>query len=175
MVVGGVPCPPWARAANVEAPGWRDPRSRLWGVAASVVDVVQPQAFLFENVRSILEVDGGRAAEQIRGAFEELGYEADWAVSATSPYLPQQRDRAFLHGVLRSVVGGRPPPLFLPPAPPTGPTLRQRGVVDTAYDRCPELVWTEAERFLWEPGALPSAGYTRVLNLNGIAPTVTLL
>lgn len=53
LIVGGVPCQPWSIAGKIK--GFEDARGQLWFDAIRVVEENQPKAFIFENVKGLIE------------------------------------------------------------------------------------------------------------------------
>ena len=64
-----------------------------------MLTILQPRAFVFENVVGILSMEKGRLFQQIKSEFEELGYTLKHCVlDAVNFGVPQHRERVFLVG-----------------------------------------------------------------------------
>ena len=69
-----------------------------------VVNAYRPEWLVFENVKGILETEGGVFVDQIIEEFEELGYTISSSIlNATDYGVPQKRDRFFIVGSLNGV------------------------------------------------------------------------
>jgi DNA (cytosine-5)-methyltransferase 1 len=88
----------------------------------------RPAWVIFENVRGILETEGGLFARQIRKDLEQLGYRCEQGLLNAADFgVPQSRSRFFIIGRLNA----DPPPL------PTGGVSRV--TVDDALHDLPKL------------------------------------
>jgi DNA (cytosine-5)-methyltransferase 1 len=101
FIIGGPPCQTFS-AAGRRASGVRgtdDERGTLFEEYARLLQTLEPAGFLFENVYGILWADGGRAWEEIRAAFEQIGYRLSWRILDVADYgVPQHRERLFIVG-----------------------------------------------------------------------------
>jgi DNA (cytosine-5)-methyltransferase 1 len=61
---------------------------------------------VLENVRGLLSHDGGKTFETILAALDDCGYDAEWQVFDGSAYLPQNRERIYIVGLLRGRCAG---------------------------------------------------------------------
>ena len=76
-----------------------DERANLFMQYKRVLTILQPRAFVFENVVGILSMDKGRLFQQIKSEFEELGYILKHCVlDAVNFGVPQHRERVILVG-----------------------------------------------------------------------------
>lgn len=121
IVVGGPPCQSYSTLGKRQM----DDRANLFLQYKRVLQILQPKAFVFENVSGILSMDKGRLFPLIRAEFEELGYTLQQQVLNAVDYgVPQHRERVIL-------VGMKGENTFTYPAPTHGPggkpyvTLRQ--------------------------------------------------
>ncbi len=71
FVVGGAPCQAFSMVGK--RLGFEDARGTLFYEFARIVKETEPKVFLFENVKGMLNHDGGRTWRVIHDIFEELG------------------------------------------------------------------------------------------------------
>jgi len=117
VVIGGPPCQSFSASGRRAggAAGRLDQRGNLFEWYCKVLEKVQPEVFLFENVRGILTTNKGKDFEEIIKAFKKLGYEINYRVLDAEDYgVPQQRERVFIVGHKKSMT-------FLFPRPVYGP------------------------------------------------------
>lgn len=77
--------------------GFEDARGTLFYEFARIVKETEPKVFLFENVKGMLNHDGGRTWRVIHDIFEELGYDVHFRVLNSKDYgIPQHRTRTYL-------------------------------------------------------------------------------
>lgn len=113
-LVAGFPCQPFSICGQER--GFDDTRGTLFFEIARILQHKKPRGVLLENVRRLLEHDGGRTFIRIIGVLENLGYAVEWAVLNAAFYgLPQNRSRLFIIGRARSEPRGA---LFLQPESP---------------------------------------------------------
>lgn len=95
IVVGGPPCQSYSTLGKRQM----DERANLFMQYKRVLTILQPRAFVFENVVGILSMDKGRLFQQIKSEFEELGYILKHCVlDAVDFGVPQHRERVILVG-----------------------------------------------------------------------------
>jgi DNA (cytosine-5)-methyltransferase 1 len=99
IIIGGPPC------QGFSGIGKRDPndnRSSLVYSYLDVVDKVQPKIFLFENVTGIKSskaADGSKVIDNLKQAFENIGYHINiYTLNAADYGVPQRRKRVFIIG-----------------------------------------------------------------------------
>jgi DNA (cytosine-5)-methyltransferase 1 len=98
VVVGGVPCQPWSIAGKLQ--GLNDPRGKLWIDVFRVVKFNQPKAFIFENVKGLVEPRNKPSLKYIVDNLTEAGYVVKYKILNSYDFgLPQDRDRIFLVGI----------------------------------------------------------------------------
>ncbi len=98
IVFGGPPCQGFSVAGKMDP---NDPRSQLVWSFLDAVEVVEPRAFVIENVRALgrLRKWEGVRKEIVRRA-ESLGYACSFAVYSASSYgVPQNRERVVFFGI----------------------------------------------------------------------------
>lgn len=96
-VVGGPPCQGFSTAGNRRSRD--DSRNSLFRDYISLLETLQPDAFVFENVTGILNMEGGAVFKEIK---EALSQHCDslriFKVSADHFGVPQRRKRVILVG-----------------------------------------------------------------------------
>jgi DNA (cytosine-5)-methyltransferase 1 len=98
ILCGGFPCQPFSQAGFKK--GFDDDRGNLFFHIAQIIEEKKPQAFLLENVRHLVNHDGGRTFATIQYIIEnELGYSFYSQIIKASDFgLPQHRPRIFIVG-----------------------------------------------------------------------------
>ena len=79
--------------------GFEDARGTLFYEFARVISETKPKVFMFENVKGLINHDGGRTWNVIHSIFSELGYQVCYRVLNSKDYgIPQHRERLFCIG-----------------------------------------------------------------------------
>jgi len=100
LLVGGFPCQTFSIAGKRR--GFEDTRGTLFFDIARILKAKQPKMFLLENVKGLLNHDGGNTFTKILQTIDELGYDAEWQVLNSKYFgVPQNRERVFIIGHLR--------------------------------------------------------------------------
>lgn len=100
VVCGGFPCQAFSIAGNRR--GFEDTRGTLFFEIARFASILRPKYLFLENVKGLLNHDGGDTFETILSALDELGYDAEWQVLNSKNFgVPQNRERVFIVGHLR--------------------------------------------------------------------------
>lgn len=99
MVSGGFPCQAFSYAGKKL--GFKDTRGTLFYQFARAINEIRPKIFLGENVRGLLEHDGGKTIQTIKDVVSELGYALvePRFLKAIFYMVPQKRERLFLVGI----------------------------------------------------------------------------
>lgn len=98
LIVGGVPCQPWSIAGKNQAFG--DPRGELWNDVIRLVRHHRPHAFLFENVKGMVDPRHQDYLTYIIESFKYAGYRVQYKLLNSFDYgVPQNRDRVFVVGI----------------------------------------------------------------------------
>ncbi len=97
LVIGGPPCQGFSVAGKMDA---NDERSQLIWSYARVIEVVQPKAFVMENVKALATLDRWSSVRvALIDKFQELGYSVNFIVLNASDFdVPQARERVFFIG-----------------------------------------------------------------------------
>ena len=104
ILLGGFPCQPFSVAGLKK--GFSDPKGRgtliddIIRILEEARDVYsQPAGFLLENVRNLVDLDGGEVYEIIKGKLESIGYHVDYRVYNSLNFgVPQSRQRVYIIG-----------------------------------------------------------------------------
>lgn len=98
VVIGGIPCQSFSIAGK--RLGLKDTRGTLFYEYAKVVKAVQPKAFVIENVKGLVNHDGGNTLKAIISVMESFGYIVSYKVLNASDFgVPQNRERVFIVGI----------------------------------------------------------------------------
>lgn len=97
LFVGGSPCQSFSNMGKRR--GLDDTRGTLFYEFARLIKEIQPKVFIYENVRGMLNHDGGNTWETIKSVFESLGYKIFYSLLNSVNYgVPQNRIRLFVVG-----------------------------------------------------------------------------
>jgi DNA (cytosine-5-)-methyltransferase len=100
VICGGFPCQAFSVAGKRK--GFEDTRGTLFFEIARFASILRPRLLFLENVKGLLNHDGGNTFETIIAALDELGYDAEWQVLNSKNFgVPQNRERVFIIGHLR--------------------------------------------------------------------------
>ena len=100
IICGGFPCQAFSIAGNRR--GFEDTRGTLFFEIARFASILRPKYLFLENVKGLLNHDGGATFEAILGALDELGYNVEWQVLNSKNFgVPQNRERVFIIGHFR--------------------------------------------------------------------------
>lgn len=97
VICGGFPCQAFSIAGNRR--GFEDTRGTLFFEIARFASILRPKYLFLENVRGLLNHDGGATFETIIRTLDELGYDVEWQVLNSKNFgVPQNRERVFIIG-----------------------------------------------------------------------------
>ena len=97
LLCAGFPCQPFSIIGNRE--GFGDVRGTLFFEIARILKEKRPTAFILENVRQLVTINGGRVFNQVLQTLRGLGYEVDHRIlNALDFGLPQKRERVLIVG-----------------------------------------------------------------------------
>ena len=95
LIVGGPPCQSYSTLGKRQM----DERANLFMQYKRILTILDPKAFVFENVSGILSMDKGRLFERVKSEFESLGYQLKSKLLDAVDYgVPQHRERVILVG-----------------------------------------------------------------------------
>lgn len=100
---GGFPCQAFSYAGK--RLGFEETRGTLFFELARAVKEIQPKVFMGENVRGLLEHDGGRTMQTIKNVIAELGYTLiePRVLRAIQYDVPQKRERLILIAIRNDI------------------------------------------------------------------------
>lgn len=97
IFVGGSPCQSFSIVGDQR--GLDDARGTLFYDYARLIKEMEPNIFIFENVRGLYTHDKGNTWKVIRSIFESLGYFIDYDILNSKDFgIPQNRNRIFVVG-----------------------------------------------------------------------------
>ena len=100
LLCGGFPCQAFSIAGKRR--GFEDTRGTMFFEVARILKVKRPKTILLENVKGLLNHEGGKTFRVILQALDELGYEVQWMVLNSKFHgVPQNRERVLIVGNLR--------------------------------------------------------------------------
>lgn len=97
LFVGGSPCQSFSMVGKRK--GLEDDRGLLIFQFCRLVNEIQPKMFIYENVKGLLNHDGGKTWDIVEGEFKKLGYKISKQIMNSKDYgIPQNRERLFVVG-----------------------------------------------------------------------------
>lgn len=100
VICGGFPCQAFSIAGARR--GFEDTRGTLFFEICRFASILRPKYLFLENVRGLLNHDGGATFETIIRTLDGLGYDVEWQVLNSKNFgVPQNRERVFIIGHLR--------------------------------------------------------------------------
>lgn len=113
LFVGGAPCQ--AFSMRGKRGGFEDTRGTLFSEFARIVIECRPKVFIFENVKGMINHDGGNTWKVIKQTFEQdCDYDVYFQVLNGRDYgIPQSRERIYCVGFLRETEFKYPAPIPL--------------------------------------------------------------
>ena len=101
LFVGGFPCQAFSIAGKRK--GFADTRGTLFFDICRILRYKRPKHILLENVKGLLNHEGGNTFYTILKHLDELGYDVIWQVCNAKDFgIPQNRERVFIIGYLRN-------------------------------------------------------------------------
>ncbi|MFT7009850.1 MAG: DNA (cytosine-5)-methyltransferase 1 [Colwellia sp.] len=96
VLFGGPPCQGFS-TSNQKTRNSENPVNWLFTEFLRVVDLYEPEWIVFENVKGILETEGGLFAQHVLDSISSKGYICESTVLKASEFgVPQNRDRFFI-------------------------------------------------------------------------------
>lgn len=97
ILTGGVPCQSWSIAGRNL--GFDDDRGQLWNDTIFLLNQSKPKAFIFENVKGLVDPRNKEALTYILDRIKEAGYHANYYVINSHDYgVAQNRVRIYIIG-----------------------------------------------------------------------------
>lgn len=116
---GGFPCQAFSIAGRRR--GFEDTRGTLFFEIMRIARERKPRLIFLENVKGLLNHEGGDTFETIITTMAELGYGVEWQVLNSKHFgVPQNRERVFIVGHLGGIRGGQVFPITEGPQPADG-------------------------------------------------------
>lgn len=111
LLVGGFPCQAFSIAGK--RAGFGDTRGTLFFDIARLLKDKRPRHLVLENVKGLLNHDGGKTFQTILGVLADLGYRIEWQVLNSKDFgVPQNRERVYIVGHLRGECGRKVFPIY---------------------------------------------------------------
>jgi DNA (cytosine-5)-methyltransferase 1 len=99
LVVGGPPCQTFSRSNEGSRSGTDTKRGKLYREYAKILHQIEPQAFIFENVRGLKSANDGKDLKMVREELERDTYDTEAKVlNAANFGVPQTRKRIIIVG-----------------------------------------------------------------------------
>ncbi len=97
LLTGGVPCQSWSIAGKNL--GFDDDRGQLWNDTIYLLNKSKPKAFIFENVKGLIDPRNKEALTYILKRIKDAGYFANYYLLNSFDYgVPQNRLRIYIIG-----------------------------------------------------------------------------
>jgi DNA (cytosine-5)-methyltransferase 1 len=97
FLTAGVPCQSWSIAGKNL--GFDDDRGQLWNDTIYLLQQSKPKAFIFENVKGLVDPRNKKALSYILERIQKAGYFANYFVINSFDYgVPQNRIRIYIIG-----------------------------------------------------------------------------
>ncbi|UUM20509.1 DNA (cytosine-5-)-methyltransferase [Mycoplasma sp. 2045] len=151
MIVGGPPCQGFSlKGKNL---GLDDPRNFLFKEYIEIVKELEPEIFIIENVKNLINAANGYFMKQILEEFHQLGYIINYDVlDALNFGIPQHRERAIIIGSKTKSI--------LPPKGNNKIVTVREAISDLAYLNSAEGSFESAYKFS------PQSDYQRSMRKN---------
>ena len=97
ILLGGPPCQSYSTLGKRKM----DKRAHLFTEYLRILEILEPKAFIFENVVGLLSMQKRELFKQICKEFENLGYKVFYKILNAAHFgVPQIRERVFVVGIL---------------------------------------------------------------------------
>jgi len=95
VLVGGFPCQPFSTLGKLK--GFDDDRGTLFFTIKEIIKKHNTKVVVLENVKNIVNHDGGKTFKKIKNDLEELGYYVNFKVLNSADFgIPQRRNRVYI-------------------------------------------------------------------------------
>lgn len=157
LIAGGFPCQSFSIAGKREG-FLNQTKGTLFFEVARAVKQIKPRFVFLENVKGLLNHDGGNTFRTILNTFDELGYDVEWRIYNSKDFgVPQNRERVYIIGHLRGDSGREVFPFFGEDREVNQTNVKQVGNI------------SESNSF----GGNPQTG--RVYSNDGLSPTLNTM
>lgn len=154
IIVGGPPCQSYSTLGKRQM----DERAHLFEEYCRILKIVNPKAFVFENVSGLISMQGGELMKRIINKFNVLGYDVKCKLmNAVEFGVPQQRERVIL-------IGTKWKNNYEYPMPTHGEGLLPYTTLEDALSDMPILNSAEV---CCEYGSVPNTDYQKWLRAGG--------
>lgn len=103
LLSGGYPCQAFSYAGKKM--GLSDTRGTMFYYYSQALDQLMPKMFLAENVRGLVNHDGGKTLSLMLKVFSEIGYTVKWHLLRALDYdVAQKRERIAIVGIRNDLV-----------------------------------------------------------------------
>ena len=107
LLSGGYPCQAFSYAGKKG--GLQDARGTLFFHFGKILDQLKPKMFLAENVKGLVNHDGGRTLKIMLDVFSSIGYKVKWKVLNALDYdVAQKRERIVIVGIRNDLIINSP-------------------------------------------------------------------
>ena len=159
-ITGGFPCQSFSIAGK--RGGFDDTRGTLFFEIMRIANIIRPRYLFLENVKGLLNHDGGATFETILNTLDEFGYDAEWQnLNSKNFGVPQNRERVFIIGHLRGA-GGR---AVFPVGGADTTIIKPHGQTQESREWVFPTIYTKAHR--GDATYISEAGPPRVLDDQG--------
>lgn len=157
IIAGGFPCQAFSIAGK--RLGFLDStKGTLFFDIARAAKQIKPRYLFLENVKGLLNHDGGNTFRTILNALDELGYDVEWRVLNSKDFgVPQNRERVYIIGHLRGDGRREVFPFFGENESTNRASIKQLGNINNSTSF----------------GGNPQAG--RVYAVDGLSPTLNTM
>jgi len=131
LITFGFPCQDLSVAGK--GLGFQGNRSSLFFEAIRIIQELQPNYFIFENVKGLLHHNQGKTFEIILQEISNIGYDGQWQLVNSSWFLPQNRERIYFVGYNRTTL--KSPPKIFPITRPNRCSLEIQSKTNTKQQR----------------------------------------
>jgi DNA (cytosine-5)-methyltransferase 1 len=98
IFIGGPPCQGFSVMGDKNS---ADPRNTLFESYVRLVGALKPKCFVFENVKGIQTMFGGRYLKMVANSFADIGYDIHLRILNAKDYgVPQSRQRVIIVGTM---------------------------------------------------------------------------
>ncbi|MEK4298869.1 DNA (cytosine-5-)-methyltransferase [Oceanobacillus sp. FSL W8-0428] len=113
LLSGGYPCQSFSYAGKKG--GLQDARGTMFFHYAKILDKLKPKMFLAENVKGLVNHDGGNTLKTMLDVFSDMDYKVKWKVLRALDYdVAQKRERIVIVGIRNDLVNKEKLEYFFP-------------------------------------------------------------
>jgi DNA (cytosine-5)-methyltransferase 1 len=123
ILSGGYPCQSFSYAGKRH--GLEDTRGTLFYPYSQILNELRPKIFIAENVKGLVNHDGGRTLETMLDVFSRSGYTVYWNVLNAWNYdVAQKRERIVIIGIRNDLIEKQAYPFAFPDVSAVKPVLK---------------------------------------------------